>query len=284
MKFSGSKRLTTSDRDTKTGGREKIAAAVEKSIKSGSGSSVRLLNRAIDLLECLEKKRAPMGVRALEGETGISKATAQRLLDAFEQRGYVQKDRGRYSLAPATVRLARGYLAGDSLISVSMPILQGLAAMTQETCALYVRRGHDRLLVQQVESPHPLRHNTPIGESVPLHLGASGQVLCAGMSKEELLEYLGTVEPTPIASGQTLGRDDILHRYSAARNAGFAVATDERFSGVSAVAAPVVHSTRGVVAAINVAGPTSRMEDRMEQLSFEVRNAAREISEKLNRL
>ena len=225
-----------------------------------------------------------MGVRALEAATGIPKATGQRLLDAFERRGYVQKDRGRYALAPATVRLARGYLAGDSLITIAMPVLQALAALSGETCALYVRQGFDRILVQRVESPHPLRHNTPIGERVPLHLGASGQILCVGMPDDLLQRYLDGVAPTRLASGKVLRKKDVLARCQQARTRGYAMAVDERFGGISAVAAPVVHETRGVVAAINLAGPSSRMSDKLEQLSFDVRAAAREISEKLNRL
>jgi IclR family acetate operon transcriptional repressor len=264
--------------------RASVATAPDGETKAKAGASVRLLDRAIDLIECLERNRAPIGVRALEAETGISKATAQRLLDAFERRGYVQKDRGRYSLAPATVRLARSYLAGDSLLTIAMPVLQGLAAHSGETCALYVRQGVDRLLVQQVESPHPLRHNTPIGERVPLHLGASGQVLCAGMPREALESYLDGVAPAHLASGKVLRKKDLLARCEEARRRGYATATDERFAGVSAVAAPVVHSTKGVVAAINIAGPSSRMADKLEQLAFDVRSAARDISERLSRL
>lgn len=267
--------------------RAKKASARTEPVEDGaakSSTSVRLLERAIDLIECLERNRMPMGVRALEAETGISKATAQRLLDAFDRRGYVQKDRGRYSLAPATVRLARSYLAGDSLVTVAMPVLQSLSALSGETCAIYVRQGNDRILVQQVESPHPLRHNTPIGERVPLHLGASGQILCAGMPREALGAYLDTVAPAHLASGKMMRKRDLLARCERARLRGYATASDERFSGISAVAAPIVHTTKGVVAAINVAGPTSRMADRMEQLSFDVRNAARDISEKLSRL
>ena len=85
--------------------------------------SVRSLERAFDLLERLERLRAPSGVRALEAATDIPKATAQRLLDVLERRGYVQKDRGRYYLAAGVVRLARGFLAGDSLAAIALPIL-----------------------------------------------------------------------------------------------------------------------------------------------------------------
>jgi IclR family acetate operon transcriptional repressor len=251
---------------------------------ASSGTTVRLLDRAIDLLECLERNRTPMGVRALETATGISKATAQRLLDAFERRGYVQKDRGRYMLAPATVRLARSYLAGDSLVTIAMPVMQHLAALSGETSGLYVRHGFDRLLIQQVEGPHPLRHNTPIGERVPLHLGTSGQVLCAGMAKEDLEEYVDSLGPVQLASGKVLRKKDLVARCEKVRLHGYAAAVDERFAGISGVAAPIVHISKGVVAAINIAGPSVRIKDRLEPLTFEVRNAARDISDQLNRL
>jgi DNA-binding IclR family transcriptional regulator len=225
-----------------------------------------------------------MGARALEAATGISKATAQRLLDAFERRGYVQKDRGRYMLAPATVRLARSYLTGDSLVTIAMPVMQHLAALSGETAGLYVRQGLDRLLIQQVEGPHPLRHNTPIGERMPLHLGTSGQVLCAGMAKEDMEQYFDSLKQVQLASGKVLRKKDLMARCEKVRLQGYAVAVDERFAGISGVAAPIVHMGRGVVAAVNIAGPTPRMKDKWEQLSFEVRNAARDISDRLNRL
>jgi DNA-binding IclR family transcriptional regulator len=239
----------------------------------------------MDLLEHLESLRAPAGVRALEQATGIPKATAQRLLDVLARRGYVQKERGRYALGARTVRLARGFLQGDSLVAAAMPVLQSLAALSGETCGLYVRQGFDRVLVQRVESPHPLRHHTPIGERLPLHIGASGQILCAGMPDELLRRYLEGLGPIRLASGRVLSTKELLARIQRARRQGYAAAVDERFVGIGSVAAPVLRGGTDVVAAINIAGPTSRMPaDTMERLSLEVRNAAREISERLDRL
>jgi IclR family acetate operon transcriptional repressor len=246
---------------------------------------VRSLERALDLLEALERLRAPAGVRALEQITRIPKATAQRLLDVLERRGYAQKARGRYALAAGTVRLARGFLAGDNLASVALPVLQQLTALSGETCGLYLRQGFDRILVQRVESPHPLRHHTPIGERLPLHLGASGHILCAGMPDDLLHRYLDTLGPIRLASGQSLGKKELLARIQHARRRGYAIRFDERFAGVCSVAAPVVHKDQGVIAAINIAGPSSRLPaDRLEQLSLELINAAGRISESLDRL
>lgn len=247
--------------------------------------SVRSLERALDLLEALERLRAPAGVRALEELTQIPKATAQRLLDVLERRGYAQKDRGRYALAAGTVRLARGFLASDSLASISLPVLQQLTALSGETCGLYIRQGFDRILVQRVESPHPLRHHTPIGERLPLHIGASGHVLCTGMPDDLLHRYLETLGPIQLASGQLLSKKEFLARVQQTRLQGYAIRFDERFAGIGSVAAPVLRGGKEVIAAINIAGPSSRLSaDRLEQLSLELINAAGKISESLDRL
>jgi len=247
--------------------------------------SVRSLERALDLLEALERLRTPAGVRALETITHIPKATAQRLLDVLERRGYTQKDRGRYSLAVGVVTLARGFLAADSLASVALPVLQQLTALSGETCGLYIRKGFDRILVQRVESPHSLRHHTPIGERLPLHIGASGHVLCAGMPDDLLHQYLGTLEPVRLASGEEIGKRELLARILQVRHQGYVIRFDERFAGIGSVAAPVVGGGKEVIAAINIAGPSSRLSvGRMNQLAPEVSRAADEISQKLAQL
>jgi len=247
--------------------------------------SVRSLERALDLLEALERLHAPAGVRALEDLTHIPKATAQRLLDVLERRGYTQKERGRYALAAGTVRLARGFLAGDNLAAAALPVLQRLTALSGETCGLYIRQGFDRILVQRVESPHPLRHHTPLGERLPLHIGASGHVLCAGMPDDLLHQYVETLGPIRLASGEELGKKELLARIHQVRLQGYAMRSDERFAGIGSVAAPVIRGDNTVAAAINIAGPSSRLSARrMNQLAPEVTRAAEEISQRLAQL
>lgn len=259
------------------------ATPVDPAGKPAGG--VRSLARALDLLEALERLRTPAGVRALEEITRIPKATAQRLLDVLESRGYVQKERGRYALAAGTVRLARGFLAGDNLTAITLPVLQQLTALSGETCGLYVRQGSDRILVQRVESPHPLRHHTPIGERLPLHIGASGHILCAGMPDPLLHRYLEGLGPVRLASGKLLGKKELLARIQQTRLQGYAVGIDERFAGIGSVAAPILRRGKEVIAAINIAGPSGRIPaEKLKQLALEVCRAAAEISQKLEQL
>lgn len=256
-------------------------SAVSRSNGSTEEGSVRLVDRVIDLLSALERAEHPVGLSEVSRATGIHMATSQRLLNALELRGFVQKERGMYQLGPAIVPLSRSFLTRNSLTRSAQPVLEELVAITGETASLYVRQGMERILLQRVESPHPLRFVTRIGERLPLHTGASGQLLMGAMPEAELNRFLEGKEEFRFSSGLVLTRDEMRARVQQATRQGFAVGRDERFTGIVSVGAPVVQPDRGTIAVVAVTAPTSRLtEDRVGEVAIEVRRAAFEVSER----
>ncbi len=247
--------------------------------------SVRSVERALDLLLLLERAGEPIGVRELARLAAMPRATVHRLLAVLETRGFVKHDHGRYAIGPVIVPLAGAFLAGDSLIRVSLPMLERLTIVSGETSSLYIRQGFERVVLQRVDSPHVLRYTVRIGQRLPLHLGAAGHVLAAGLPDEELKCLLSQVDQVRLSNGQILTREELAERIERVRQQGFDISQEERELGVVAVAAPVVRPGEGTVAAIAVLGPPSRIPpDKAEQLSLEVRQAAKEISESYRRL
>ena len=68
----------------------------------------RTAERTFDLLECVARSEAPLGLMELASETEIDKSTAARLLSFLEQRSLVARE-------PET----RKYTVGMRLISIS---------------------------------------------------------------------------------------------------------------------------------------------------------------------
>ncbi len=236
------------------------------------------LERALDLLMALEKAGPSMGLSELSRATGIHKATAQRLLSVLERRGFVQRMHGRYRVGAAVAPLAYAFLGENSLPAMARPVLEQLTLISGETSSLFVRQGFDRVVIQRVNSPHPLRYSLQIGQRLPLHLGASGRVLAAAMPQEELEQLLDHVQEARLVSGETLSRQELCARIEEARQMGFAVSMEERAVGVASVAAPVTVAGEGTIAAVTIAGPVSRMTaERAQELAAEARRAADEI-------
>ena len=226
-----------------------------------------------------------MGVSDLGRATGMPKATAQRLLSVLERRGLIEKEDGRYRLGAGIVPLARAFLESNSLTRAARPVLEELAVVSGETASLFVREGFDRVVVQRVEGPHSLRYTIRVGQRLPLHVGASGQVLAAAMPEDELRQLLAQLGEIRLATGQTLTHGDLLAKLERVRQQGFAISIEERDVGVVSVAAPVARPGRGTIAAIAVTGPPSRMtREKIEYLTVEVRRAAQEVASAFGRV
>ncbi len=248
-------------------------------LESAGGGSVRSVERALDLLVALERTDHPVGVSELSRTVGIPKATAQRLLSVLERRGLVQKEQARYQLGAGIVPLARAFLTGNTLTRAALPVLEELALLSGETVSLYVRQGFDRVVVQRVNSPHPLRYSVRIGQRLPLHVGASGLVLAAAMPEDELHQLLSQIGEIRLATGEVLTKEAFIQKLDRIRQQGFAVSHGEREIGVISVAAPVAMPSRGTIAAIAATGPPSRMTpEKVEYLCTEVRRAAQEMA------
>lgn len=250
------------------------------SIAERESSSMRSLERALHLLAILQEAGCSMGLTELGHASQLSKPTVLRMLLVLERYGFVERRQGRYRLGVAALPLAHTYILGNELTRVALPVLQELAQTTGETTSMFVRLGFKRVLVQRIEGLHPMRFVLPLGEKLPLHVGA-GKVLAAAMSEEEIRQMLDELGEIRLASGQPISRKALLTELEHVRKQGYAVSLGERMLGIVAVAAPVIDAKGATIAAVSVAGTAERLPvKKIERLSLEVRDAAKMIAER----
>jgi len=251
-----------------------------RDIKERENSPMRSLERALHLLAVLEEEGWPMGVTELGRASHLSKATVLRIVSVLEKYGFAEKRRGRYRLGAAVLPLAHAYVLGNELTRVALPVLQELAQTSGETASLYVRLRFKRILVQRVEGLHPLRFALPIGQRLPLHLGA-GKALAAAMPPEELQQMLEELGEMVLSSGERLTRKALLAELERVRRQGYSVSYGEQMMGTVAVAAPVIDADGTTIAAVSVVGTPDRLTPKkIEWLTVEARAAAKAIAER----
>ena len=244
-------------------------------------SANRSVERTLRLLLAMEEVGRPMGLSELGRAVQLPKPTVQRLLSVLEKYGFAEKWQGRYHLGIAVLPLGHAFLLSKELTRVTLPILQELAQATEETASLFVRSGFHRIVVQRVDGRIPLRYILPTGQRLPLHVGGAGKVLASAMSESELNKMLEKVGEIRRATGESVTRQKFLAELDQVRRQGYAIACNERTIGASSVSAPVVNAGGATIAAVTVAGQADRLTPkRLEQLSIEVRVAAKAISER----
>ena len=165
-------------------------------------------------------------------------ATTQRILNVLEARGRVERDSTGYRPGVGLIFGAHAYLNSSPLVLAAQPALHDLAAETGLTATLFKRVGWHRVALARVEGAHPLRYEIPIGERLPLHLGA-GKVLCAAMPAEEQQALLAEVAELTRVDGTVRTRSDFEAELIEIRRRGYSYAKGERVPGMVSVAAPV---------------------------------------------
>lgn len=252
-------------------------------IDARESSSNRSLERALHLLLVMGEAAKPMGLTELSHATQLPKPTVQRLLSVLEKHGFCEKWQGGYYPGIALLPLAHAFLLGKELTRVALPVLQELAQTSEETASLFLRLGFHRVVVQRVDGRHPLRYVLPPGQLLPLHVGM-GKVLAAGMPESELHQMLDQVGEIRLATGERVTHKSLLAELDRIRRQGYVVSRNERTMGAASVGAPVVDGNGTTIAAVAVAGHTDRLTTKkLEQLSIEVRGAAKAIAERYDR-
>jgi DNA-binding IclR family transcriptional regulator len=236
-------------------------------------TSMRSLERAIDVLEVLDGSRHALRLSDIARRAGLPVATTQRILGVLENRGRVERDASGYRPGVGLIFGAHAYLTSSPLITAARPVLQDLAAETGLTTSLFRRVGWSRVVLARVGGTRPLRYELPVGERLPLHLGA-GKAIAAWMGSEEIDDLLAQGDLVG-ADGAALDHDKFRDDLKRIRDRGFSQAYGERVPGMASVAAPVVDADGTVTAAVQVAGHQEDVPpERIEPLGIEVQRAA----------
>jgi IclR family transcriptional regulator, acetate operon repressor len=258
-----------------------VSAEMEIGPVPSSATPMRSLERALDVLEVLQRSGGPMRLVDVARATGLTPATTSRILGVLAARGYVTTEGKSHRLGPAVLSAAHGFLVADVLTRAATPALQGLAATTGLTASLYQRVGFERVLVARVDGAEPLRYQLPVGRRLPLHLGA-GKALAVDMDDDELdalaehVRQLGEDAPVDLVGL----RGDL----TALQERGFHVSVSEREVGIVAVGVPVRDAAGRLIAAVSASGPVEKHpRDEVEGQAEEVRRAAAAIGRALPR-
>ena len=231
---------------------------------------VQSIGRGIDVLMTLVQ--GPKTLTEVTRATGLTKGTVFRMLASLGYENIVVKsDENTYMLGPGCLRLIQGVMAGlGVVISVGRPALVHLWEKTEETVAIHVRVGTERVCVEELPSPSPVRYMSTVGSSAPLYVGSAGRVLLAFAAPTELERILDSL---PI-SHLTPEIGTLSAELALIRERGYALSAGERVQGAAAISVPVI-GRQDFVAALSVLGPDYRLtEERRLELLPELRRTA----------
>lgn len=245
-------------------------------VRSGTQS----IERAIAVLECLRLSDRPLGLSEIANDVDLTMSTTHRLLRALVKASYVEQDQSTelYRLGIGIAVLGQRAIESSGY-QLARPVLAALSERSGESASLAVRRGAEVVVIDRVMGPAPLRFDHPTGAELAAYASAMGKALLA-FSSSSVDAEIGQIPSLEQFTAHTITDRDVLAAELAATAArGYAVNLEERYDGVSGVAAPVLSARGRAHAAIGLQGPSIRLTPtRLDELAPLVQDAAAEVA------
>ncbi len=249
------------------------------------GSSVRpqsLLERAVAVIEEVVDAGAPVGPRGLARAVGIDRSAVGRILQQMTDLGVFEKRPDGYVAGPRLFGISRLLAALDTLPAAAQTVLDELVARYDETSYVSLLHGASAVYLYESPSSNPLRFVVELGRPVPLHAGAAGRAILAGLPTETAKELLGPGPLEALTVSTVVAVDRLLDLAAADRARGYSVSIEERVSGGAAIGAPFFDHSGECQGSVVFTTPVSRLDRTMlDEIGSAVAAAAVTLSARL---
>lgn len=250
---------------------------------AGKDELVQSVERGLLVLRAFSARAPMLTVAEVARQTGLTRATARRLLHTFAALGYMRTDGKLFELTPKVLDLGYAYISSLKLPEIAQPYMEALSERVDESVSAAVLDGPDIVYVARVPTRHIMSISLGLGSRLPACATSMGRVLLAELSREELDRYLSATTLERHTERTTTDPAALRRELAEVRRVGYAINDRELEDSLRSVAVALRDRRGRAVAALNIGTPAGRvsMKDLRSKFVPALVATAREINEQL---
>jgi IclR family transcriptional regulator, pca regulon regulatory protein len=223
-----------------------------------AGEHVQSLARGIAVLRsfCAEAPRQTLADVARA--TGLTRATARRLLLTLVDLGYARTDGKHFELTPRVLDIGYSFVASLNLNEIVQPYLEALSEQLGESTSVSVLDDTDIVYIARVPTKRIMTVAIGLGSRFPAYQTSMGRVLLAELDDDRVADVFGRSRRDAVTEHTVRDLDGLLDAIGTVRRRGWSMVDQELELGVRSVAAPIHNATGCTVAAVNVSTHVGR--------------------------
>ncbi len=225
-------------------------------------NTVSTVSKVLDILLLFSAERPEVSIEDIQSELMLPKSTVYRYVRTLQEKGFLHKSGvSNYRPGLAFVSFSQAMLNSDrDLRTHCLPAMRRLSEKTRESISLMRLLNKRVVCIESIQGQYALRVTIEPGRTQVMHAGASSKVLLAYLAPKQWETYLET--PLQRFTDATITDVATLsHEIKHVRSSGHAISNGEIDIGARAVAVPLSNTQGGVIAALSVEAPHSRMDD-----------------------
>jgi DNA-binding IclR family transcriptional regulator len=215
-------------------------------------ATVPILHKAACVLRALAEGESIGSIQQLARSAEIPTTTCFRIVNTYEQEGWVAKPDGfgrGYRLSHGLLGLLAPLRDYERLFARALPRLRRLADDTGLCAKLSIRDGLEAVTVERAEPSDGLSLTSAIGARFPVVIGSSGAALLHRLEEAELKRI---IEQSPASAWEHQSEGDLRRRIEECRATGLCHDAGSYRPGVAGVSSFITHE--GIDAAVTLTG------------------------------
>ena len=245
---------------------------------------VNSLARGLEVIRAFSREKPRMTLSEIAQATGMTRATVRRFLLTLVREEYAETDGKFFSLAPKILELGYAALSTMTFLDAVQPVLVRLANTVKESCFGAVLEDTDVVYVANASPAERIVGiSVSVGSRAPAHAVSTGRVLLAALPDDELDEYLDRATLSKLTPNTITSKKRLRALVEETRQQGFSIVDQELEIGLRSISVPIYDPSGKMLAALNVACPSSRItpDEMREGILNELQAASSEITAKL---
>jgi IclR family pca regulon transcriptional regulator len=228
-------------------------------VTATSSDFTRSLERGLAVINSFSWERPTQTLTQVAEKTGLTKGTARRILLTLGELGYIDQAGRSFQLTPRVLQLGYSSLSSARMVELARQPMQCLVDQLEESSSMSILDDTDIVHVAQVRSKRIMSIALGPGSRLPAYPTAMGRVLLAGLGNETVEERISRVELKRLTEHTISDRSVLKRTIERVRTDGFALVDQELETGVRSIAVPLIDSSGGVIAAVDLSCHATRV-------------------------
>lgn len=224
-----------------------------------SGDFIQSLERGLAVINSFARERRAQTLSEVAQHTGLTRATARRVLLTLAELGYVTQNNREFSLTPKVLDLGYSFLSSFRVVEIAQQPMEQLVDEVKESSSMSVLDGSEIVYVARVPTTRIMTIALALGSRLPVYPTSMGRVLLAGLSDEEIDDYISSTTFERLTSHTVTDPAEFREILEQVGDKGYALVDQELEEGVRSIAAPIRNANGDVIAAMNVSCHAARV-------------------------
>lgn len=207
-------------------------------------------------------------VKTLEERLDLTKGAIHNHLATLQESGYVVKESEEYQLGLRFLDIAHHARNRFKILDIVGDQVDRLAEESGELVLFTVEENHKGVCLYKAEGKNAVQTDLYVGYRNDLHHTAVGKAILAFLPKAKRREIIENGDLAQITDATITEEQQLYEELEEIRERGLAYNHGESIQGLVGVGAPVRDQEGGVLGAISVIGPTSRLNEQQLEEEF----------------